>query len=233
VATAAELYELQGFDTLWLKVRRRLLQIQKQLGESEELQSARGAVADTEEQLHLWNGRQKDADLEFQALQKRIADTDEQLMSGRVTNPKELESLQASVDSLRRHASEVEDKGVEALLEIEALTEQLAANQGTLSKIETLWKAGQGNLLEEENKMKRNYVILKKRRGAAAQRMDADALAEYERLRKRKGGVAVTTVAGENCEACGVKLPTGVISAARSQPQLSFCTSCGRIVYGG
>ena len=88
MATASELYELQGIDTMWLKVRRRLLQIQKQLGESEELQSVRGAVAETEEQLHLWNGRQKDADLEFQALQKRIADTDEQLMSGRVTSPR-------------------------------------------------------------------------------------------------------------------------------------------------
>ncbi len=233
VATAAELYELQSTDTMWLKVRRRLLQIQEQLGENEELQTARTAAADTDARLHEWHGRQKDADLEFQSLQKRIADTDERLMSGKVTNPKELESLQASVDSLRRHASDVEDKGVEALLEIEALTEQLAADQANLSEIETAWKAGQADLLEEEKKMKRNYLILKKRRESIAQAMDADSLAEYERLRKRKGGVAVTKVAGENCEACGVKLPTGVISAALSQQSLAICTSCGRILFGG
>jgi predicted nucleic acid-binding Zn-ribbon protein len=87
VATAAELYELQSIDTMWLKVRRRLLQIQEQLGESEELQMARSKVTETEAQLHQWHGRQKDADLEFQTLQKRIADTDQRLMSGKVTNP--------------------------------------------------------------------------------------------------------------------------------------------------
>ncbi len=233
VATAAELYELQSTDTMWLKVRRRLLQIQEQLGENEELQTARGKVADAEAQLHQWHGQQKDADLELQTLQERIADTNERLMSGRVTNPKELESLQASVESLSRHASDVEDKGVEALLEIETLTEQLAADQVKLSEIETAWKAGQADLLEEEKKMKRNYLILKKRRESIAQAMDADSLAEYERLRKRKGGVAVTKVAGENCEACGVKLPTGVISAALSQQSLVICTSCGRILFGG
>ena len=100
-----------------------------------------------------------------------------------------------------------------------------------MSEIETSWTADQGHLLEEEKKMKRNYLILKKRREAAALAMDAESLTEYERLRKRKGGVAVATIAGENCEACGVKLPTGVISAARSQQGLAICTSCGRILY--
>ena len=233
MATSAELYELQKIDTMWLQVRRRLVQIQEQLGESEELTAARGVVAETEAQLHQWHGQQKDADLEFQSLKKRIVDTDTRLMSGKVTNPKELESLQASLESLRRHSSDVEDRGVEALLEVEALTEQLATNQATLSEIEANWTAAQSDLLDEEKKMKRNYVILKKRREAAAQAMDADSLTDYERLRKRKGGVAVATIAGENCGACGVKLPTGVISAARAQQGLAVCTSCGRILYSG
>lgn len=233
MATASELYELQKIDTMWLKVRRRLKQIQQQLGESEELTAARAAIAETEAQLHQWHGLQKDADLEFQALQKRVVDTDALLMSGKVTNPKELESLQASLESLRRQSSDVEDKGVEALLEVESLSEQLATDQATRSDVEASWSAGQGTLLEEEKKMKRNYVILKKRREAATSAMDADSLAEYERLRKRKGGVAVTTIAGENCGACGVKVPTGVISAARSGQNLAICTSCGRILYSG
>ena len=62
--------------------------------------------------------------------------------------------------------------------------------------------------------------------------MDAESLKEYERLRKRKGGVAVSALEGENCATCNVKLPTGTVSAVRAQGRLTYCPSCGRILYG-
>lgn len=233
MATTAEFYALQKIDTMWLQVRRRLQQIQKQLGANEKLQAARQRVADTETQLHEWHAQQTDAELESQSLNKRIADTDARLMGGSVTNPKELEALQASVEALRRQQSGIEDRGVEALLHVEALTDQLAQEKAELAEIEAEWNAGQGALLNEEKKMKRNYVILKRQRGSAAQAMDAASLQDYERLRQRKAGVAVAAIEGESCGACNVRLPTGVISAARDQDRLTNCPSCGRILYDG
>ena len=233
MATAAELYDLQKIDTLWLQVRRRLQQIQQLLGENETLQSARQQVTETEAKLHTWHGQQTDSELEAQTLNERITNTDNQLMSGQVTNHKELESLQASAEALRRQLAAVEESGVEALLEVEALSAQLADEQKSLAQIEAQWQSGQGALLEEENKMKRNYVILKRKREAAADAMDEASLKEYERLRQRKAGIAVTAIEGESCGACNVKLPTGVISAAKDQGRLANCPSCGRILFDG
>ncbi|MEZ4583638.1 MAG: C4-type zinc ribbon domain-containing protein, partial [Caldilineaceae bacterium] len=163
----------------------------------------------------------------------RIAETEKTLMSGAVTNPKELENLQQSLDSLRRHRAAVEDKAMEALLQSEETSARLQEERATLAALEADWRAGQGELGEEETKMKRNFLILRKQRENAVAAVDKDRLAEYERMRKRKAGVAVAAIENGECGACHVQLPTGVISAARTGDGLVYCTSCGRILHAG
>lgn len=231
MATAADLYALQKIDTLQAKVRHRLLKIQKQLGESDDLTTARQRVAATEAELHTWQAAQRDAELQSQSLKKRVAETDHLLMSGTVTNPKELQTLQDSLDALRRQRSGVEDAAMEALLQVEQFNDQLAELQDSLNTIEEDWRGAQGDLVAEETKMKRNFVILKRQREAAAATIDAASLADYERLRKRKGGIAVTKLENDMCGACYVQVPTGVVSAMRGGNELVVCPSCGRILY--
>jgi predicted nucleic acid-binding Zn-ribbon protein len=230
LASAAELYELQKTDTMWEQVRRRLIAIRKQLGESEEVAAARAQMTATEKALHEWHGRQTDAELESRTLKERIADTEKRLMSGAVTNPKELESLQASLDALQRQRAGVEDKGVEAMLQVEELTKSLAAAQAAYERLNSQWRESQSELVAAEDKMKRNFVILKRRREAASTAMDEASLTEYEYLRKRKGGVAVAKVEDGNCGACHVSLPTGTLSALHGEARV-HCPSCGRILY--
>ncbi|MCB9126273.1 MAG: hypothetical protein H6643_17425, partial [Caldilineaceae bacterium] len=97
----AKLYELQKLDTNMLKVRRRVAQIRQQQGESDELKAARAAAAATQaEQEHL-RAAELDAELLSEQLVERIHDAEQRLMSGTVRNPKELESLQASIEALK------------------------------------------------------------------------------------------------------------------------------------
>ncbi len=234
MATAGDLYNLQKIDTMSAKVKRRLLQIQKQLGESDEVIAARTKATETEEQLHHWHAVQLDAELQSQTLKKRIKETEDRMMSGSVSNPKELENLQNSLDALRRQQSGVDDNAVEAMMMVDELTTALAAAKAEFESIGAAWRSGQGDLTNEETKMKRNYVILRKQRQVAAGRMDEDSLQEYEHLRTRKAGVAVAPVENGSCGACHIQLPTGVVSAARSENNTRiFCPSCGRLLYSG
>ncbi len=233
MASTADLYQLQQIDLMWEKVRRRLLQIRQLRGESDQVIAARAAAAKAEEMLRNWQGQETDAELESQALKGRITDGERRLMSGKVKNPKELEALQASVVALRRQRVAVDDKTLEALGKVDEWQAILAERQATLAKLETAWTAKQEALDADEQKMKRNYAILKKQREALAGALDAGALQNYERLRKRKGGVAVAKINNGNCGACNVRLPTGVISSARQDDRQVTCPSCGRILYHG
>lgn len=234
VADIAKMYELQKIDGTWERVRRRLGQIKTAMVESEELQAARQQVAATEADLQSWHAQQKNAELESQSLAERIATTEQRLMGGQVRNPKELEALQASLDGLQRLRETVESQGVEALLKLEEVTAQLRQEQAALKTLEGKWTSGQSTLIEEETKLKRAYMQLKKQRESTAATLGETLMKRYETLRQRKGGVAVAPLQNATCGACHVQVPTGVVSAARSQENDNIvCPSCGRILYVG
>lgn len=230
----AKLYELQKLDVNLEKARRKLAQLQQALGESEELTAARRTVAATEAELHRWHAAQKDAELESQTLAQQIAARDKELMSGRVTHPKELESLQANIESLRRQHSAIEDSGVEAMAQVELLSEQLASEKQQLQQVEQKWKSGQSDLLQEDAKYKRIYTQLKQQRETGAKALPPADLKYYEDLRKRKAGLAVAPLQNSQCSVCHILVPTGVISAVRSRPgEAVLCPSCGRVLFAG
>jgi predicted nucleic acid-binding Zn-ribbon protein len=233
MSDAAKLFELQKVDIAWEKVRRRLQQIQKSLGETEELRAARAQAAETESNLSAWRGKQRDAELESRTLAEKIQSTERRLMSGEVRNPKELETLQSSLEALRRHRTAVDDSAVEAMMHADELAKLLNEHQASLAELESAWSNGQTDLREEETKMKQNFVLLKRRREQLAAELNGALLDRYEHLRKRKGGIAIAPLQNGSCSACHVKAPTGVVSAVKSSGNnaLVMCTSCGRILF--
>jgi predicted nucleic acid-binding Zn-ribbon protein len=229
-----KLFELQKLDVNLEKARRKLAQLQQALGESEELIKARTTVAATEAELHRWHAAQRDAELEAQTLAQQIDARDKELMSGRVTQPKELEALQANIEALRRQRSSVEDSGVEAMTQVETLGQQFAAQKQALQQIEEQWQGGQAELLQEDAKYKRIYAQLKQQREAGAKGLPPADLKYYEDLRKRKAGIAVAPLQNGQCGVCHILVPTGVVSAVRSRKgEAVLCPSCGRVLFAG
>jgi len=229
VDDAAKMYELQKVDVMLIKVSKRLQQLQQLLGETDAVRAARQQVAETEAALHSWRGKQKDAELEGKSLAERIQSTEQRLMSGTVRNPKELETLQQSLDALRRQRDLVEEHGVEAMLLADELTDTLTTRQAALQTVEGEWTGSQGELRQEDTKLKQNLMLLKRKREAVAATLGAPLLERYETMRKRKAGVAVAAVQNGSCSACHVSIPSGVMNSLRgSQTALVVCPSCGR-----
>lgn len=234
MADIEKMYELQKIDLTWEKVRRRLNQLKSLLVESDEVKALRQKAAATEAELNELKTQQTNAELESASLASRITATEQRLMSGQVRNPKELESLQANADALKRQRSTVDGEGVEALLKAEEVSAQLVQERATLQQAEQKWSAGQAELIEEETKFKRAYAQLKKQRESAATALGAAQLKRYEDLRQRKAGVAIAVIQNNTCGACHVQVPTGIASAARNpDADVALCPSCGRILYVG
>ena len=232
MADIAKLYELQKIDVTAQKVRRRLSQLKALLVESDDLKAARMHAEAVEQEQQQWHSKQQTAELEAQSLASRIQESEQRLMSGQVRNPKELEALQSSIEALQRLRGTVETNSVEALLKNEELTSQVATARTQLQRVQQVWSASQTELTEEETKLKRGFLQLKKQRDTLVETLDKPLLQQYEYLRERKGGLAVAAVENGNCTACNVKVPSGMVSTVRSQPdKLVTCPSCGRILY--
>ena len=59
--------------------------------------------------------------------------------------------------------------------------------------------------------------------------VDADLLAEYERLRPLHGGVAVARLSGPTCLGCHISLAAAEVDRLRRQPAdaIVHCPDCG------
>lgn len=226
----ARLHDLQKIDTNLEKANRHLQQLKKVLEEPAVVQQARSTVDATAQELALWNNRQRDSELEAQSLGSRIRGSEQKLMGGTVRNPKELEDLQQSIEAMKRQVAGVDEKGVEALEKVETLSATLLRQKNSFESLEKQWAAKQEEYLADESRTKRIVLQLRAHRAKLVEALPVADTQLYEDLRKRRAGVAVATIVNGQCSACNVKVPVGVVSAARSETVPAICTSCGRIL---
>ncbi|MCD6289599.1 MAG: hypothetical protein J7M34_03780 [Anaerolineae bacterium] len=228
---ARTLYTLQTIELDLAAKSKRVQEIQSSLGETQALRSARTALEQAEAELNRWRVRQRDLELEVRSLEQHIRDAERQLMSGRVRNPKELEGMQANVQSLRRRQEQLEDELLEAMVNVDEQTSHRDEVRARYEQTEAQWRGEQERLRTEVEELRQLITQLTEQREHIRAQLDADVLFEYDHLRQRRGGYAVSEVKGESCGVCGVTLPTSLVQAARRGEELVHCSSCGRILY--
>jgi predicted nucleic acid-binding Zn-ribbon protein len=225
------LYRLQTIDLEIGHGKRRLEEVEAGLGESRELRQARRALQKAEDELNRWRATLRDLELEARSLATKIASVEERLYSGRVSNPKELANLQNEVSYLKRKRGELEDRQLEAMVEVEEHDAGVDSQKASLARIWAEWTEAQKQLTEERGELEERLADLKEERAELEKTIRAEDLALYEDLRSRKGGQAVALLKGEVCQACRMALPTSQVQQARSGDSPCFCSSCQRILH--
>jgi len=233
MSTVAELWALQTTDLAVEAVRQRLTELEKQLGERAELTAARAAMAEAQTELESGRAAQQKLDRQVKDLAAQVRAAERDLMSGRVRNPRELESMEANVAALRRRRSTLEGEALEAMLELERCEAQLTARQSQQASAEATHQARQEAIKREAGQ---RLAELKTLSARLSQQWEATPPADrdlYKSLRSRKGGRAVAREQGGACQACGLMLATGVAQAVRVGGQRVFCPGCGRLLLAG
>lgn len=225
------LYRLQLVDSHMDEIRARLEEIRQTLENDAEVRQVKKQIAETDATLKLAQHTMKQAEAEVDKQKIKIEQSEANLYSGNVKNPKELQDLQNEVAALKRHLATLEDRQLEAMLE-EETAEQ--ANQAVLEKLEFLKArlADQNQTLTvEQSELNKNLERLESERQAALTPLDSDLLTIYDELRQQKRGLAISTISEGACTACGTTLTPALNQSARSTSQICNCPTCGRILF--
>jgi len=231
MSAALGLYRLQLVDSRTDAIRTRSDEIHRILENDEALRQAKGLVAETEDVHESALKNLKGAEGEVKRQRLKIEQTEANLYSGTVKNPKELQDLQNEAASLKRYLETLEERQLEAMLEEE---DAEAANQAALDELEKVQaRLAQQNmaLTTELAGLNKELERLDAERQAALNPLDASLLATYENLRQQRNGVAVAEVSEGACAACGTTLTPSQNQSARSASQIYNCPSCGRILF--
>ena len=113
--------------------------------------------------------------------------------------------------------------------QLELLRNTIGSSQDELAKLETQWKAQQKQLVVELLQLKAAQAVLESNRKQLSSLFDAETLATYQELRKRKG-LAVAKVEQGICQGCRITLPNTDLQRAKGGGVVR-CSSCGRIIF--
>ncbi len=201
-----------------------VLQLRKRLKEIEALRDK--AVA----YCHKADAEVSRSNDEAAAIQAKIDAEQAKVLSGEVTNPKELQSLTRELDALKRKKDAIERDELASMERSEAGAAQLAKVEAALAE-----GAARESALIEEFKARGGEVQAEIARLKSSREKIANALPEalrsrYESCRAAKHGIAVGILEGSLCSACRTQIPASEAQAIQAGPEVAECPNCRRLL---
>ncbi len=171
-------------------------------------------------------------DDEVRSLEAKAKAVDTKMYSGTVSSPKELQSMQADIDMLRRRARDLEDEELEVLVGRETLDAEVAGLEDAQAAITAEVEALRGAIAEQEREIDAELAEEESARAALAPTILDGTLRLYEQIRAGNRGVGAARLVGMNCQACHLALPATEVDRIRHLPAeaLARCEHCGAIL---
>ncbi len=150
-----------------------------------------------------------------------------------VKTNKEYSAIKTEIGGKEADKSVLEDE----ILSMMSKNEEMQQRQRSLEKeieheqseLKELQKHVEADLKTLENEI----AELKKKHNEYASKLDSDALQQYLRLVSHKDAVAVVGVVNRVCQGCFMSVTAQILNQLMSGKDLTFCHSCGRILYLG
>ncbi|MCA9937901.1 MAG: hypothetical protein KC418_04625 [Anaerolineales bacterium] len=226
-----QLYRLQQIDVELRQAKLRLNEVLAGQQETEEVQTARATAQNTAADLETWQKQQRERNLALQEVKDKHKQTENQLYSGNVKNPKALSDLQLNLEALGRHRATLEDELLEAMIMVDECTATNEEATTVWQQIARAWNREQARLRQEQAQLVEQIQRLQQARQAHITIIDGSLLTEYEHIRrKQRNGVAVAGLKQNVCQGCRVTVSANKVREA-GEGQLVYCGSCGRILH--
>jgi|WetSurMetagenome_2_1015567.scaffolds.fasta_scaffold105075_1 uncharacterized protein len=226
---AKQLHQLQETDLEIESSERALARITAQLADDKALRNTHEKLELEQKRLGELRKKQHSAEGDIEDISAKLAAGNESLFSGRIRNPKELSSLQQEVEAFKVRRSQLEEKALAIIDEVEQAEASVTRLTGELAALRTEWQQRHQELSAEMDNVKSALADLKSQREMVVTGIPPQAINLYQELRKGKV-TAVVRVEQGICRGCRISLPVTELQRVKSG-DLVRCGSCGRILF--
>lgn len=231
--TLRRLLDLQAEDSAIARLQER----KAALPEAQRLAEVTDQLAELEADLEIARkqndeiGREQSRlEDQIELIDQKLAREEQRMMSGKVANPKELSSLQAEVESLKRKRGGEEDQLLEVMVQKDsalATVDKLDSEREQAQREHDELSAAVARLTGEievettEHQAKRTEI---------AASLPDDLVQLYEKVRATKNGVGAAAMVGGTCQGCHTQLPAVEAERMRKERGLQRCDNCRRLL---
>ena len=172
--------------------------------------------------------RGKEKDLEYQASQRKKLEA----KLYEVKTNKEYSAVLAEIEALKVEKGRLEEE-VLGLMELqERLGREAADGETRLRPLETEARVQEAAATEEMRALEVDLEGARSERASLAKDVPRDLIAQYGRILKQRGGLAVALVGSNGiCSGCRMTLTPQRFNEARQSSLILLCENCGRFLY--
>ncbi|MEO0099184.1 MAG: C4-type zinc ribbon domain-containing protein [candidate division WOR-3 bacterium] len=171
----------------------------------------------------------KEKEIDLKECEEKLKQYSVQLYSAK--SNEQYKAFLNEIENQKKLKGEIEDKLILILEGMEVAEKEEKVLERDLQELEKLTQAKIASLKKEEEEAKKRRAEKEEERASFISQLDATYLAIYERIRTKKGGVAVAEIIEERCSACFNPIPPQIILEIGRREKLYYCDYCGRILY--
>jgi predicted nucleic acid-binding Zn-ribbon protein len=233
MGSTAHLLDLQQLDLTIdrLRARSALLAMGSELATARrEADDAEARSGELKLQLDVLDRDGSKVEHEIDSLTQKAAAEERRMSSGSVANARELDAIGHEITNLKRRIADREDEML-AIMErresVETAAKESEAFAGTQrDRVAQVRSTADAEIAQVEADLQAREA----ERGAAAARIDPDALELYEDLRRQKKGVGAAALIDNVCQGCHEQLSAVELDKVRHTDDIPRCEYCRRIL---
>lgn len=158
---------------------------------------------------------QAKAEKDVEAVRTRRVREQQRIDAGQVTNPKDLERLQAELANIDRRISVLEDEELEVMEQLETATTEAAEYDAKVAGIDARIAELAAARAERAADIERQHAEATAERPGTVDGMPADLMALYDRIREQHG-VGAAELRARQCGGCRLTIEPAELSRIRS-----------------
>lgn len=175
--------------------------------------------------------QRREAERDIEDIENRIKKSNEKLVN--IKSNKEYQAALKEIEGLGLKKSELEDKAIDIMEEIEILEERNVTANAERKRLQEDFEKARNEIIEDLKALDQELVKLEEERACLSQDIDIELLKRYDRIRKYKRGVAISPVVKGICQACHMGIPPQKFNELIRGEELMSCPHCMRIIYWG
>jgi predicted nucleic acid-binding Zn-ribbon protein len=225
------LIDLQGVDTRIATHEAEAARLPKEIAVIHaEIDDAKKDVEAGKARLDAAKKDQRTREKDLEVVQAKRSKTEGRLYE--VKTNKEYSAVLAEIEEIKQEKGRVEEEILVLMESQERLTADIKDAEGRFKSRETQGKQEESALQEKLRAVEADLALVRTERAELARQLPAPVLADYDKLLKARGGLALAQVVKPNlCGGCRMTVTPQRLQELRAQSALLPCESCGRYLY--
>ncbi len=231
-----ELLEIQSLDTSLDQLKYELEKVEDSLGLTD-MRVSQTKIESELKDLEIKMSSQRDELLRIESnvkeINQKIKTFNDRMFGSETYASRDLEHMNAEVESLKSQISLLEDREIEIIEILEPFEEDVKEKTAAMSALNDSIKNTESQVDSHIQEINARIEIIKQDIALKREKISPDLLGKYDLLRGHNKQVAISKVVNSRCGSCHLNLSASEVSVLKhlnDDSELLLCEQCGCIL---